>query len=46
MKRLSFITQFKIEFLLPFLGVEKCLEKCVGMYLKFEVHDKLFIDPN
>ena len=46
MKWLSFITQFKIEFLLPFLVVEKCLEKCVGVYLKLEVHDKLFIDPN
>ena len=31
MKRLSFINQFKIEFLLQFTGctVEKCLEKCL-----------------
>ena len=33
MKRLSFITQFKIEFLLrlPAVVVEKCLEKCLGI---------------
>ena len=32
-KRLSFITQFKIEFLLrlPVLVVEKCSEKCLGI---------------
>ena len=29
MKRLSFITQFKIEFLLWFTVVEKCMEKCL-----------------
>ena len=29
MKKLSFITQFKIEFLLPFTGCRKCLEKCL-----------------
>ena len=31
MERLSFINQFKIEFLLQFTGctVEKCLEKCL-----------------
>ena len=28
-KSLSFITQFKIEFLLPFTGCRKCLEKCL-----------------
>ena len=33
LKRFSFITQFKIEFLLPFNGVEKCLEKCLIMKL-------------
>ena len=27
MKKLSFKTQFKIEFLLPFTSLEKCLDK-------------------
>ena len=31
--KLSFITQFKIEFLLPLLVVEKCLEKCLCNWL-------------
>ena len=30
MKRLSFITQFKIGFLLPFTGCRKVLEKMSG----------------
>ena len=28
-KKLSFVTPFKIEFLLPCTVVEKCLEKCL-----------------
>ena len=30
MKRLSFITQFRIEFLLPFTGCRKVLQKMPG----------------
>ena len=30
MKRLRFITQFKIEFVLPFTGCRKALEKMLG----------------
>ena len=39
MKRLSFITQFKIEFLLrlPVVVVEKCLEKCLGLEI-FDIY--------
>ena len=38
-KRLSFITQFKIEFLLrlPVLVVEKCSEKCLGIEI-FDIY--------
>ena len=31
-KRLIFITQFKIEFLVPFTGCRKVLEKCLNEY--------------
>ena len=50
MKRLSFITQFKIEFLLrlPVVVVEKCLEKCLGIEI-FDIYQMkgldLFLDP-
>ena len=33
MTRVTLLTQFKIEFLLPFTGCRKCLEKCLSMYL-------------
>ena len=38
-KRFSFVTQFKIEFLLrlPVVVVEKCLEKCLGIKL-FDIY--------
>ena len=35
-KRLSFIIQFKIEILVPFNGLEKCLEKCLIDQKKIE----------
>ena len=33
MTRLSFITQFKIEFLLPFTGCRKMLRKMSAIYM-------------
>ena len=38
-KRLSLITQFKIEFLLclPVVVAEKCLEKCLGIEI-FDIY--------
>ena len=35
-KRLNFMTQFKIEFLLPFTGCRKVLEKMPGLGKKVD----------
>ena len=38
LSRLSFITQFKIEFLLPFTGHRKVLKKCLPSSIKINRH--------
>jgi hypothetical protein len=46
MRRLSFKTQFKIEFLGPFYGPKKSLEKTPDLFRAcFEVILELFIRP-
>ena len=41
LKRLSFITQFKIEFLLPFTGWREVVRKMPGQLFSFKSHTKV-----
>ena len=46
--RLSFFTQFKIEFLLPFTGCRKVLGKmpeCVTVTTKYNITDTISVPP-
>ena len=42
MKRLSLITQFKIEFLLPFTGCRKKLGKILNIYIYIYIYISKF----